>query len=564
MYANTLKRLSILSIVGLCLWCTSASATLVHYWQFDNPSPLVDEGQPYTANQGGTTATWYPHAAVLADPCAGANYVVPTQVVGKFGEGYLTTTSQPPYSDILVGGPGTPSTASTIDGTLPPPPVTLSMWFYPSVVPGAGAGDLDYLFGNYAASNNNDRFYLSFYWPNPVPTPPAGRFCWSVGNTKDYGKNVPTAHSVAIGMWHHVFMVITPGAGGNTNVTLVTDGDTANPLTSTGIPYGPSPWCFDRGNKRVGTNGTSIETGKTAMGIFDDVAIFNEALPLSQAAFIYNSGAGRRANVATGRCAYDPTPADKSVGNAGVTQLKWYNAQLLGGTSSVTCDVYMSTAATDLVDACNVPTFPAAFKVASGVAGTKGNQTTITPTMPVGVDTLYWMVSTKTSVVGDPNNVNGYAGPVWKFGIANAAPQANAGADKYTYPTAGTVTLSGTVTDDGLPVGASVTCTWKQGSTPITTAVVKTGNSYACTATVAVGAAGTTTTYTLEGNDTTGTGSDTMDVKVYATPCAAAQADPSYIKNAADLNNDCFVNFKDYALVVSKWQVCTALDAICN
>jgi hypothetical protein len=564
MYANTMK-LSIISIMGLCLWCSSANAALVHYWPFDNPSPLVDEGQPYTANEGGTTSTWYPHAAQLADPCAA--YTAPTITSCKFGEGYQTQTTQPPYSDVLVGGTNVAGNTA-VDGTLPPPPLTLSMWFCPTY-PSPSVGDLDYVFGNFYNSNNNDRFYLSFNWPNPQPAHNAGRFCFSLGTTKDAGKDVSSGtgwNPVSIGEWHHVMMTVVP-TGSTCTVNVVTDGLWSNAQTVTGcVVSGPGfPWCFDRGNKRVGTNGNQIETGKTAIGKFDDVAIWNEALPLEQAAFICTGGPGGTslpANVADGKRAYAPTPGDKSVGNSGIAQLKWYNAKKL--TTTVTNDIYFSSSKSDLQDACNVPLFPAASKIASAVAGTNGAQSSCAISVPTGIDTFYWRVATKTTNPADGNNVNGYAGPIWTFAVSNAAPQVNAGADKYTYPGVGTVTLSGTVIDDGLPVGASVTCTWKQGSTPISTSVVKTGNSYACTATVAVGTVGSTTTYTLEGNDTTGTGSDTMDVKVYATPCTAAQADPSYLVNPADLNNDCFVNFKDFALSASKWKVCTALDATCN
>jgi hypothetical protein len=348
-------------------------------------------------------------------------------------------------------------------------------------------------------------------------------------------------------------------------VTYSLDGGPARTGTAN---FTNDPPVFDKGNKRLGTNGNQIQTGKTFHGKIDDAAVWNEILPMpttgfNSAAFIWNGGAGRPANVATGKVAYDPTPADKGQAS-NVAQLKWYNAQRL--TASMTNDVYVSTSRADLVDPCNVPLFPAGKRVATAVAGTAGAQSTIT--VPLATDTTYyWMVATKTTNPADGNNVNGYAGPVWKFeNLANTVPTAEAGPDRYTYVGAGTITISGTVTDDGRPTGASVTCTWKQGSTPITTNVVKVGNTYTCTATATVGALDSITTYTLEGNDTTGAGSDTMDVHVKSTPCLAAKADPDYVnvKNASDIDDDCLVTFKDFALTVNKWKVCTALDANCN
>jgi hypothetical protein len=53
--------------------------------------------------------------------------------------------------------------------------------------------------------------------------------------------------------------------------------------------------------------------------------------------------------------------------------------------------------------------------------------------------------------------------------LGNMAPQANAGLDQSVTPPANTATLTGTVTDDGLPTGAVVTHTWSQVSGPAAT-----------------------------------------------------------------------------------------------
>jgi hypothetical protein len=579
MYAKVNTRLSLLSIIALCCLCSGASATLVHYWPFDNPSPLADEGTAYNATILTTTKLWLPHDATLADPCA--SYVAPSLVTGKFGQAYQTTTAQPPYSNVRLGS-GTSSGSGTVDGTFPCPPITVSLWFYPLVPGGAGAGDNDFLIANYQNGSNNDRFYVNFNTLSSTN----GRLIFSCGNKKDQGINTTSDPyvPVAIGSWHHAFLTVsapyTVSGTKYVDASLVTDGLLEDPCSHVSkVQYAQcttldgtgNPFMFDRygSSKRLGSLGNAVEINKSFMGIIDDVAIWNEALPVSQATFIANPYInaqgqrvllGRKANIGSGKVGYDPIPSDKSTGGNGVTQLKWNNAKLL--TDTVKCDVYLSTSKADLIDSNGTPRLLSGFKVASDLTGAKDAQMTITPTIPVA-DSIYWMVVTKKSTY--PTDPNVYAGPAWKFDMTNAAPTANAGVDRYTYVGAGTITISGTVTDDGLPAGASVSCTWKDaGGTPLSTAVVKVGNVYTCSTTVSVGALDSVTSYTLEGNDTTGTASDAMSVYVKATPCAAAQADPTYVKNVSDVNNDCFVNFKDFALTVNTWKVCTALDATCN
>ncbi len=553
MNTSAVKKLSAISfVITLFVLCASSPAALVHYWSLDD-STLADEGLGH--------GSYGPHAAQLIDPHS--LYTPPTPCAGKLKGGYdLGSTNPLVYSDILIGGNNIVN-SSVLDGTFPSPPITVSMWFYPTMAPPASG--VWYLLGNYFANANQDRFYLSL----GGNASGAAGILFSIGNTKDWNKGAdPFTIPVTLNTWHHIMMKVEDAPNYEAKVTLVLDGGTPTVITTTAGHSGPDlVYFFDRGNKRVGTNGNQLETGKTFHGYVDDVAIWNEALPtpstgFNAASFLWNSGTGRAASVADGKRAYDPTPANRGEVSS-ITQLKWYNAQRL--TSSVTCDVYMSTSRADLVNSSNVPLFPSAYKVASGVAGTAGSQSSASVTAPEDT-TYYWMVSTKSSNPGDPNNVNGYAGPVWRFDkLSNVLPEVDAGLDRFTYVGAGTIQITGTVEDDGKPVGANVTCTWKDsGGTPIATNVVKNGNIYTCTATVTVGSLDSVTTYTLEANDTTGSTSDTMKVFVKSTPCTAAQFDPTYSKNAADINDDCAVTFKDFALMVAKWRVCTALDSNCN
>jgi|GEM_PF-4914100 len=550
MYTNSLKKLSVFSlIIALGLLCASSPAALVHYWSLDDET-LAD---------GGTGLPGYlPQAGRLIDPST--EYTPPVPGLGRLSGGYDFGSANPLiYSDILIGGDNI--SQSTVPArTLPSPPLTFSTWFYLTQTPPANG--VWYLVGNWYASNNQDRFYLSL----GGNTAGQAGICFSIGATKDWDKQLdgPFTIPVSYNTWHHIMMSVkSVQSSQQAEVTLVLDGGTPTVITTTAGHSGTSlNWVFDNSNIRVGTNGNGIETGKTFHGYIDDVAIWNQILPTSAATFMWNGGTGRTADTADGLRSYDPIPGHRSVGNAGTTKLQWRNAT---GLASSMCNVFFSTVRDDLIDPnTNITKRPGDKRIAYHVMGTPGSLSEATLPDPLPeADVYYWRVDTlNTNYPVDPNI---YAGPVWQYSVTNAVPQVDAGPDRYTYPAAGTIQISGTVTDDGLPSGATVTCTWKDsGGTPITTNVVQVDNTYTCTATVPVGAVDTVTTYTLVGNDTTGDGSDSILVTVKATPCAAAKANPTYVKNRGDVDDDCFVTFKDYALVLNTWNQCTALDEICN
>ncbi|HPB91971.1 MAG TPA: DNRLRE domain-containing protein [Anaerohalosphaeraceae bacterium] len=116
------------------------------------------------------------------------------------------------------------------------------------------------------------------------------------------------------------------------------------------------------------------------------------------------------------------------------------------------------------------------------------------------------------------------------------------------------VTLSGTVTDDGLPAG-TYTVKWTQVSGPETIAIDPDDQ---IETTVTLPAAGWYE-FQLEANDTELTGSDTVRVYVGIDPCDAAHQVPGYTPYAADLNDDCFVNLKDMAVMALQWLNCSSL-----
>jgi len=95
--------------------------------------------------------------------------------------------------------------------------------------------------------------------------------------------------------------------------------------------------------------------------------------------------------------------------------------------------------------------------------------------------------------------------------VANVAPSVSAGPDR-TITLPATASLDGTVTNDGLPVGAAVTSTWSKVSGPGT---VTFGNTAAVDTTAAFSVAGTYV-LRLSGSDSLLSASDDMQVVVNA------------------------------------------------
>ncbi|HSV26462.1 MAG TPA: LamG-like jellyroll fold domain-containing protein, partial [Sedimentisphaerales bacterium] len=414
MCTDNLKKLSIPALAVLLLMAAASQAMLIHYWPFNLPNPLRNEGR------GG--AGFPPHDARLVDfhPL----YVPPTLVAGRLGRAYDLGTGQ--NSNILVGGNNISGyTTAHMDGTLPGTPITVSLWFRPHALPDQAVRQ--FLFSNMQSGGNQDRFFITLFTPNIEGAPSGVTF--SVGNTHDFEWHLtpPASHTVVPGTWNHVMMSVRHlGWGQGSQVVYTLNGGPARTVTANTLF---NPPVFDRSNKRIGTNGNTLETGKTARAIFDDMAIWSEILPqgatgFNAAQFIWNGGAGRPANVACGRVGYDPIPADKSVGNAGLTQLQWSNSLRLAHR----VDVYFSTSLDDLIqlqDAGNpavnrnIPLTPAGRRIATNLAVTPGSLSTLPITLPAGED-FYWRVDTRSSNPADPNT---YHGPVWKFSAGNAPPQ---------------------------------------------------------------------------------------------------------------------------------------------
>ncbi|MFC1762152.1 hypothetical protein ACFL6U_08730 [Planctomycetota bacterium] len=232
---------------------------------------------------------------------------------------------------------------------------------------------------------------------------------------------------------------------------------------------------------------------------------------------------------------FNPIPADRSIASPGTTTLEW---TVDAGTL---VDVWVSTSLWDntweqIVD--------------------KQAVTSVTVTTE-RKQRYYWAVDTYVAGVEDP-----ILGHVFGFVADNAPPVVNAGANATTWIDNGSVeaALSGMV-DDNDPT----TTTWSviaydsnepsdpnellpvDGPVPAVIA-----DPTQLETTVAIGAVGT---YELQliADDGEYQGEDTMIIYVFADSCLAAQSLPGFEFNVADINQDCFVDELDRAIMLDNW-----------
>jgi hypothetical protein len=165
----------------------------------------------------------------------------------------------------------------------------------------------------------------------------------------------------------------------------------------------------------------------------------------------------------------------------------------------------------------------------------------------------YWIVD--ESLVGatgleDWDNI--IVGAMWSFETITSGPEVDAGRSILTWLKEGTTTvdLSGTVTD---ATGDVTATTWSVVSSPFDS-IVSIASSSAAVTTATLFQTGT---YVLElhavdaalNEDT-----DQMEISVYSDSCQAAQNNPDgYTAPLGDVNNDCKMDFVDFAILAAAW-----------
>lgn len=176
----------------------------------------------------------------------------------------------------------------------------------------------------------------------------------------------------------------------------------------------------------------------------------------------------------------------------------------------------------------------------------------------------YWAVH-----ITDPQ-IGVIKGFPWHFlGTGDAPPSdVSAGADQYVWLENGTATfiLTGTYVDDG---ESDVTVEWAEGEHETDPETVVTIHSPASESTqVTVNNTGWFF-FDFTVSDAKGSGTDTVNVGVYATPCEAAKQDPSdipatYPNGHGDLDNDCDTDLEDFAIFVGSWMDCMSEKLGCT
>ena len=140
----------------------------------------------------------------------------------------------------------------------------------------------------------------------------------------------------------------------------------------------------------------------------------------------------------------------------------------------------------------------------------------------------------------------------WSFETVTSGPEVDAGSSIVTWLKAGstTVDLNGAVTDQ---TGDVTTIQWSVVSSPSGSTIDVGNNSNAAT-TASFNKKGR---YILELKAVDATlqeDSDLMEVNVYADSCEAAKNDPNgYVASRFDFNDDCKVDFTDFAMFAAAW-----------
>lgn len=168
-------------------------------------------------------------------------------------------------------------------------------------------------------------------------------------------------------------------------------------------------------------------------------------------------------------------------------------------------------------------------------------------------DALYYWIVDESLGAADPRDWdNIIVGALWSFETITSAPEVDAGSNIVTWLKEGTTTvnLNGIVTD---VTGDVTATTWSVlAAPPGTTVDIADTSAVVTTATLAA-----TGVYALELHAVDAKlneGSDHMEIEVYADSCEAAQNHPDgYVAPTGDFNNDCKVDFVDFAVLADAW-----------
>jgi hypothetical protein len=168
-------------------------------------------------------------------------------------------------------------------------------------------------------------------------------------------------------------------------------------------------------------------------------------------------------------------------------------------------------------------------------------------------DALYfWVVDESLGASGPTDWSNLIQGNIWSFETETTGPEVDAGGSIITWLEASTTTvdLNGTVTD---ATGDVTSILWSVLATPTGASVNIANNSVAATtATLTQTGRYVLELYAIDAMQQED--SDRMEINVYADSCEAAKNDPNgYTAPLTDLNDDCKVDFVDFAIFAEEW-----------
>jgi len=170
----------------------------------------------------------------------------------------------------------------------------------------------------------------------------------------------------------------------------------------------------------------------------------------------------------------------------------------------------------------------------------------------------YWIVDESLGAAGTEDWDNIIVGAMWSFETVTSAPEVDAGSNILTWLKEGTTTidLSGTVTD---ATGDVTFTTWSVVSSP-NDATVSFANSSAAQTTATLDKTGVYVLELYAMDAVLHEDSDQMEISVYGDNCEAAKNNPDgYTASPYDFNEDCKVDFLDFAMVAAAWLDDTSL-----
>ncbi|MET0623972.1 MAG: DUF6531 domain-containing protein, partial [Pyrinomonadaceae bacterium] len=271
--------------------------------------------------------------------------------------------------------------------------------------------------------------------------------------------------------------------GGATRV----GGALSNPPASGRTPFEDLP-VMGSFNNPTGPVANSITVFFPAAGSYPYEVDYSECCAGELALTMTTAGSGNHGVPPTGSLALSPnTVAPRDVGQQQTFNVKATDA---AGNPIASLPLLLNIAGANLqqLSATTDADGRAAFTYTGSNVGTDGLQVSA----PVGGSIAY---SNVVSV---------------RWNVANRAPVVNAGADQSITPPSSSVTLSGTVTDDGLPSGAPLTTVWTKVSGP---GAVTFGNAGQRATTATFGQPGVYV-LRLTASDTLLTGSDDVTVSL--------------------------------------------------